>query len=104
MRIAAIGAGAPPVRPAAPPVDEHRAAVGKAARELEEVFLRQILTAAHLGGKAEGGGEYQSMMVDAVAGAVEKGGGMGLAAAIEDAVRTAERAASSSPRKDRSSG
>ena len=58
--------------------------VHKAAQEFEAMFVRQILTAAKVGGEKHNG--YDGMAVDAVAEAVTQGGGLGLARQVEDAV------------------
>jgi len=60
----------------------------KAAQEFEAMFVRQILTAAKVGGHDKQNG-YDGMAVDAVAGAITKGGGLGLAREIEEAIRQA---------------
>jgi Rod binding domain-containing protein len=67
--------------------------IHKAAQEFEAMFVRQILTAAKVGGSHEKKNGYDGMAVDAVAGAVTKGGGMGLAREIEEAIRQASNGA-----------
>jgi Rod binding domain-containing protein len=67
------------------PVD---AKVRKAAQEFEAMFVRQILTAAKIGGHDKQNG-YDGMAVDAIAGAVTKGGGLGLSRQIEEAISQA---------------
>jgi Rod binding domain-containing protein len=62
--------------------------VRKAAQEFEAMFVRQILTAAKIGGHDKQNG-YDGMAVDAIAGAVTKGGGLGLSRQIEDAISQA---------------
>lgn len=69
-------------RGAKPPGD---AKVHKAAQEFEAMFVRQILTAAKVGGHDKASG-YDGMAVDAIASAVTQGGGLGLARQIEDAL------------------
>lgn len=64
--------------------------VEQAAREFESVFVRQLLETAHVG---EASGEYSNLSVDAIAKAIEDGGGLGLASAITRAVGTDEHAA-----------
>lgn len=83
--------------PAVPPTPEAVAAakaetakVHRAAGEFESMLVRQLLSAAHAVGK-DGGGAYGGMAVDALASGVEKGGGLGLAKAIEDALSRAGR-------------
>jgi Rod binding domain-containing protein len=63
---------------------KRKAGIHKAATEFESIFVRQLLTAAKIGG-AKGGG-YGSMAVDALASGIQSGGGMGLAGAIEKAL------------------
>ncbi len=65
------------------------AKVHKAAQDFEGMFLKQILSAAKVGGSHGKQNGYDGMAVDAVADAVGKGGGMGLARQIEDAVAKA---------------
>jgi Rod binding domain-containing protein len=66
------------------------AKVHKAAQEFEELFVRQILSAAKVGGGGDGKKSgYEGMAVDAIASAVSGGGGLGLARQIEDAVARA---------------
>ena len=73
---------------AAPKVDKAEAKrLGDAARQFEAVFLRQMLsclekTASMQGGKDAGSNLYGSMMVDAVADAVSRAGGIGLGAML----------------------
>ncbi len=55
-----------------------------AAKELESLFVKQLLTAAKMGGEAKGG--YAEMSIDALASGVEKAGGLGLAQRIEQAL------------------
>jgi Rod binding domain-containing protein len=59
-----------------------------AATEFESLLVKQLLKAAKLGGtggdeKASG---YADMAVDALATAVERGGGLGLARRIQEAI------------------
>jgi Rod binding domain-containing protein len=59
-----------------------------AAGEFESMLVKQMLKAAKIGGaggdeKASG---YEDMTVDALASAIEKGGGLGLARRIEQAI------------------
>jgi len=60
----------------------------KAAEEFEAMFVRQLLANAKIGGKEKEDG-YDGMAVDALASAVTKGGGLGLAHQIEEAIRRA---------------
>ena len=60
----------------------------KAAQEFEAMFVRQILTAAKVGGHDKQNG-YDGMAVDALASGITKGGGLGLARQIEEALRRA---------------
>ena len=70
-------------QPAGPkPVDP---ALKRACGEFEASFLRQLLQAAKIGG--EGGDHgYGAMAVDALAGGIEAGGGLGLSRALERAL------------------
>lgn len=62
----------------------------QAAQQMESVFVRELLKAAKVGGpKADSG--YGSMATDALADAIEKGGGFGLAKRIQDAVNDSAR-------------
>jgi Rod binding domain-containing protein len=66
----------------------HKAAdprLEKAAREMEGVFIRQLVAAAKLGGKSGESG-YGAMATDALATGIQQGGGLGLAKRIEDAL------------------
>ena len=60
----------------------------RAATEFESLLVKQLLKAANMGGS--GGGEkasgYTDMTVDALASAIERGGGLGLARRIEQAI------------------
>jgi Rod binding domain-containing protein len=64
----------------------------EAARELEAVFLRQMLQALEkttkVGGESSVAGQatYGSMVVDAVADSVAKSGGIGIAQLIEQSL------------------
>jgi Rod binding domain-containing protein len=60
--------------------------IQEAAREFESMFVRQILSAAKVGGAHQESQGYDGMVVDAVATAIAKGGGLGLAREIEDAL------------------
>ncbi len=70
------------------PTDPRIAKLKTAATEFESLLVKQLLKAAKLGGS--GGDEksngYGDMAVDALATAVERGGGLGLASRIEQAV------------------
>jgi Rod binding domain-containing protein len=59
-----------------------------AAHEFEAVLVKQLLKSAKMGssGDAEKSNGYGDMAVDAMASAVEKGGGLGLAKRIEQAI------------------
>jgi Rod binding domain-containing protein len=56
------------------------------AQEFESMLLRQMLTAAHMGGSHGKEDAYSGMAVDALASGVERSGGLGLARQLEDAV------------------
>lgn len=63
----------------------------EATKQMESVFVRELLNAAKVGGpKADSG--YGSMAVDALADAIEAGGGFGLARRIQQAVEEMHRA------------
>jgi Rod binding domain-containing protein len=68
--------------------------VQHAAAEFESILVKQLLKAAKLGGS--GGDEkangYADMAVDALASAIEQGGGLGLARRIQDAISTGPHA------------
>jgi Rod binding domain-containing protein len=57
----------------------------KAAQDFEQAFVRNILDAAHFGGK-DGEKGYGAMAVEALASGIESGGGLGLARQIEHAL------------------
>lgn len=69
-----------PLGPAGPASDPHRA-----AQDLETLVLKQLLAAsgAFKGGNAPGGALHADLFADALAEAVSKAGGIGLAAQIE---------------------
>jgi Rod binding domain-containing protein len=73
-----------------PKVDEAESKrLGDASRQFEAVFLRQMLSCLEKTASVQGGGKdagsklYGSMMVDAVADAVSRAGGIGLAAMLK---------------------
>jgi Rod binding domain-containing protein len=68
----------PAVTHAAP--DAKQAGLEKASKELEGVFLRQLLEGSGIGKQAGQG--YGPKIVDALAGAVSEAGGLGLAKSI----------------------
>jgi Rod binding domain-containing protein len=59
-----------------------------AANEFESLLVKQLLKSAKMGGSGDDGKSsgYADMAVDAMASAVEKGGGLGLAKRIEQAI------------------
>lgn len=67
--------------------DPRSAKLHHAAHEFESMLVKQLLKAAKMGGtgtdKSSG---YADMAVDALANGIEKGGGLGLARRIEDAL------------------
>lgn len=65
------------------PADE--AKLEKACADFEGVLLRQLLTVAKVGEQAGKSG-YGSMVIDALAGAISDGGGLGLTTQIKDAL------------------
>ena len=60
--------------------------IQEAAREFESMFVRQILSAAKVGGAHQESQGYDGMVVDALATGIANGGGLGLAREIEDAL------------------
>jgi Rod binding domain-containing protein len=63
-----------------------------AATEFESMMVKQLLKSAKLGGGAEDKSNgYGDMAVDALASSVERGGGLGLAHRIEEAIGNAHR-------------
>jgi len=64
-----------------------------AARQFEEIFIRQLLKTSKFGGSAAQKGHGQ-MIVDAVAGSVSQQGGVGLAQALRDTLAEAHLAQS----------
>jgi Rod binding domain-containing protein len=86
-----------PVSPQAPPSQVEKPAdtkLHKMAQEFEAVFVRQLLSAAKLGGHDKKEDGYDGMAVDALATAVTRGGGLGLARQIEEALTHAARSPS----------
>ena len=66
-----------------------------AAHEFESLLVKQLLKSAKMGqtGDADKSNGYGDMAVDAMASAVEKGGGLGLAKRIEEAIGASHRLA-----------
>jgi Rod binding domain-containing protein len=60
--------------------------IAHVASQFEEVFARQLLSSAKMGGESDGGGGYSAMTIDALATGVTKGGGLGIAQSIEMAL------------------
>jgi hypothetical protein len=67
------------------PKDAKTAKLEKAAGEFEQIFVKQLLKEAKVGGAQKEGG-YGDMAIDALASGVQKGGGLGLAKQIEAAL------------------
>ncbi len=65
------------------PKTDHK--IREVAREFEAMLVRQMLTAAGVGGKDKEGA-YAGMEVDALANGVTRGRGLGLAQQIADAL------------------
>jgi Rod binding domain-containing protein len=88
----------PPVGQTAP--DPRIEKLRHAAGEFESLLVKQMLKAAKIGGgddeKASG---YGDMAVDALASAIERGGGMGLAQRIEQAIAHGVAPGTSNPHK-----
>jgi len=57
----------------------------EATRDFESLLIKQLLSAAKVGGDSKGSG-YADMAVDALATGIEKGGGLGLARRIEETI------------------
>jgi Rod binding domain-containing protein len=74
-------ADAPKVTP-----QKHDPKIAKVAAQFEEVFVRQLLSAAKMGGDEKEGGGYGAMTIDALATGVSQGGGLGIAQQIEAAM------------------
>jgi Rod binding domain-containing protein len=64
--------------------------IAHVAAQFEEVFVRQLLSAAKMGGDNKEGGGYGAMTIDALATGVSQGGGMGIAKQIEMALSAHE--------------
>jgi Rod binding domain-containing protein len=61
--------------------------IAHVAAQFEEVFVRQLLSSAKVGGdSSDGGGGYSAMTIDALATGVTQGGGLGIAQQIERAL------------------
>jgi Rod binding domain-containing protein len=75
-------------KPAAVPTvkDARTEKLEKAAGEFETIFVKQLLKEAKVGGEQKSGGGYGDMAVDALASGIQKGGGLGLAKRIEQAL------------------
>jgi Rod binding domain-containing protein len=72
--------------------DPRAAKLRHAATEFESLLVKQLLKAAKIGGAGGGAGGqsgYADMAVDALATSIERGGGLGLARRIEEAIRPA---------------
>ncbi len=87
--------------PAVPAVKDARTEkLEKAAGEFESLFVKQLLKEAKIGGDQKSGG-YADMAVDALASGIQRGGGLGLAKRIEQALAlhagASAKAASPSP-------
>jgi Rod binding domain-containing protein len=65
---------------------KHDPKIAKVAAQFEEVFVRQLLSAAKMGGDNKEGGGYGAMTIDALATGVSQGGGLGIAQQIEAAM------------------
>lgn len=72
-------------KPAAAAARAETGALGRVAREFEQILVRQLVSAAKLGGK-KGEVGYGAMVGDALAGAITASGGLGLARCLEQAL------------------
>jgi Rod binding domain-containing protein len=86
-----------PVAPVAPRVantpsasDARAVKLRKAASEFESLLVKQMLKESKIAGDEKANG-YADMAVDAMASAVEKGGGFGLIRCIEAAIEPSSR-------------
>jgi Rod binding domain-containing protein len=70
--------------------------IAHVAQQFEEVFVRQLLSSAKMGGENDGGG-YSAMTIDALATGVSKGGGLGIAKSIEMALSHSQGPAVATP-------
>jgi Rod binding domain-containing protein len=82
--------GAPRAAPVAP-TDERTEQLRRVARDFESLLVKQLLTAAKVGGAAAEKGGYGDMAVDALATGIEKGGGLGFADRMAEALGAARR-------------
>jgi Rod binding domain-containing protein len=81
--VSSVATPASPASSAAASTDPRRAAkLHTAARAFESILVKQLLSAAKVGGQNPSG--YADMAVDALATGVEKAGGLGLARRIEE--------------------
>lgn len=69
--------------------DKKKSELERATKELEGVFIRQLLEASGIG-KTAGKGGYGPMIVDSLSSAISDAGGLGMAARIRDALDGAE--------------
>lgn len=69
--------------------DKKKSELARATKELEGVFIRQLLEASQIG-KTAGKGGYGPMIVDSLASAISDAGGLGMAARIRDALDASE--------------
>jgi Rod binding domain-containing protein len=91
-RVASVAAA-----PATAPDAKRAAKLHDAARDFESLFVKQLLTAANIGGGSKEDG-YTDMAVDGLAAGIERGGGLGLARRIEESLtKTLGLSASSAP-------
>ena len=85
-----------PAKPAAPkPVDP---ALKRVCDQFEASFVKQLLEAAKIGGE-DGERGYGQMAVDALAGGIEAGGGLGLSRSLERALSRQHEAEAAPPAK-----
>jgi Rod binding domain-containing protein len=82
--------GAPRAAPVAPP-DERTEKLRRVARDFESLLVKQLLTAAKVGGAAAAKGGYGDMAIEALATGIEKGGGLGFGDRIAEALGAARR-------------
>jgi Rod binding domain-containing protein len=89
-----LAADQPTATTPAPATSGHK--IREVARQFEALLVRQMLTAAGVGGK-EKDGAYAGMIVDALAQGVTAGRGLGLAQKIADSLAREAHEPASSP-------
>ncbi len=83
--ISRVSASPTPAAGATQAPDAHTEKLRKAAGDFESLLIKQLLKESKIAGSEKGNG-YGDMAIDALASAVERGGGLGLAKHIEHAI------------------